>query len=61
MARSPSRLAALPLAIADGSLTVAATFVGKVGASQGKRSHGVKFDHGPLNRFSFHLGKICCA
>jgi rieske iron-sulfur protein len=29
------RLAALPLAIADGSLTVAATFVGKVGASQG--------------------------
>jgi Rieske Fe-S protein len=29
------RLAALPLAIADGSLTVAAPFVGKVGAQQG--------------------------
>jgi rieske iron-sulfur protein len=32
---APRRLAALPLAIADGSLTVATTFVGKVGASQG--------------------------
>jgi rieske iron-sulfur protein len=31
---APRRLAALPLAIADGSLTVAATFVGKVGATQ---------------------------
>jgi rieske iron-sulfur protein len=31
---APRRLAALPLAIADGSLTVAATFVGKVGAQQ---------------------------
>jgi rieske iron-sulfur protein len=29
---APRRLAALPLATADGSLTVAATFVGKVGA-----------------------------
>jgi rieske iron-sulfur protein len=32
---APRRLAALPLAIADGSLTAATTFVGKVGASQG--------------------------
>ncbi|WP_346658112.1 ubiquinol-cytochrome c reductase iron-sulfur subunit [Bradyrhizobium sp. 154] len=32
---APRRLAALPLAIADGSLTIAATFVGKVGAQQG--------------------------
>jgi rieske iron-sulfur protein len=32
---APRRLAALPLATADGSLTVAATFVGKVGAPQG--------------------------
>jgi rieske iron-sulfur protein len=32
---APRRLAALPLAIAHGSLTVATTFVGKVGASQG--------------------------
>jgi rieske iron-sulfur protein len=31
---APRRLAALPLTIADGSLTVAATFVGKVGAQQ---------------------------
>ena len=31
---APRRLAALPLAIVDGSLTVAATFVGKVGAQQ---------------------------
>jgi rieske iron-sulfur protein len=31
---APRRLAALPLAIADGSLTVAATFIGKVGAQQ---------------------------
>jgi rieske iron-sulfur protein len=31
---APRRLAALPLALADGSLTVAATFVGKVGAQQ---------------------------
>jgi rieske iron-sulfur protein len=31
---APRRLAALPLAIADGSLTVAAAFVGKVGAQQ---------------------------
>jgi rieske iron-sulfur protein len=31
---APRRLAALPLAIADGSLIVAATFVGKVGAQQ---------------------------
>ena len=30
----PRRLAALPLAIAEGSLTVAATFVGKVGGQQ---------------------------
>jgi rieske iron-sulfur protein len=32
---APRRLAALPLATADGSLTVAAPFVGKVGAQQG--------------------------
>lgn len=32
---APRRLAALPLAVADGSLVVAATFVGKVGAQQG--------------------------
>jgi rieske iron-sulfur protein len=32
---APLRLAALPLAIADGSLTVAGTLVGKVGAHQG--------------------------
>lgn len=32
---APRRLAALPLASADGALTVAATFVGKVGAPQG--------------------------
>jgi len=31
---APRRLGALPLAIADGSLTVAATFVGKVGGQQ---------------------------
>jgi rieske iron-sulfur protein len=31
---APRRLAALPLATADGSLTVAGTFVGKVGAQQ---------------------------
>jgi rieske iron-sulfur protein len=31
---APRRLAALPLAIVDGSLTVAAPFVGKVGAQQ---------------------------
>ena len=31
---APRRLAALPLAVADGALTVAATFVGKVGAQQ---------------------------
>ena len=31
---APRRLAALPLAITDGSLTVAATFVGKVGGQQ---------------------------
>jgi rieske iron-sulfur protein len=31
---APRRLAALPLAITDGSLTVAAAFVGKVGAQQ---------------------------
>ena len=31
---APRRLAALPLVIADGSLTVAAPFVGKVGAQQ---------------------------
>ena len=31
---APRRLAALPLAIADDSLTVAATFVGKVGGQQ---------------------------
>jgi len=32
---APKRLAALPLAMADGALTVAAAFVGKVGAQQG--------------------------
>lgn len=32
---APRRLAALPLAIADDSLTIAAAFVGKVGAQQG--------------------------
>jgi rieske iron-sulfur protein len=32
---APRRLAALPLAIAGGSLTIAAAFVGKVGAQQG--------------------------
>jgi Rieske Fe-S protein len=32
---APRRLAALPLAIADGALTVVATFVGKVGAQPG--------------------------
>jgi rieske iron-sulfur protein len=32
---APRRLAALPLAIVDGSLVVAAPFVGKVGAQQG--------------------------
>ncbi len=32
---APRRLAALPLALADGALTVAAPFVGKVGAQQG--------------------------
>jgi Rieske Fe-S protein len=32
---APRRLAALPLAFADGALTVAAAFVGKVGAQQG--------------------------
>jgi rieske iron-sulfur protein len=31
---APRRLAALPLALADGSLTIAARFVGKVGAQQ---------------------------
>ncbi|MCA6112843.1 QcrA and Rieske domain-containing protein [Bradyrhizobium cenepequi] len=31
---APRRLPALPLAIADGSLTITATFVGKVGAQQ---------------------------
>jgi rieske iron-sulfur protein len=31
---APRRLAALPVSIADGSLTVVATFVGKVGAQQ---------------------------
>jgi rieske iron-sulfur protein len=31
---APRRLAALPLVISDGSLIVAATFVGKVGAQQ---------------------------
>ena len=31
---APRRLAALPLSVADGSLTVVATFVGKVGAQQ---------------------------
>jgi len=33
---APRRLAALPLTMADGSLTVAATFVGKVGAQQAR-------------------------
>lgn len=32
---APRRLAALPLAIADGSLTIAGTFIGKTGAQQG--------------------------
>jgi rieske iron-sulfur protein len=32
---APRRLAALPLAMADGSLTVAAAFIGKVGAQSG--------------------------
>jgi Rieske Fe-S protein len=32
---APRRLAALPLAIADGSLTIAGPFVGKAGAQQG--------------------------
>jgi rieske iron-sulfur protein len=32
---APRRLAALPLAVVDGALTVAAAFVGKVGAQQG--------------------------
>jgi len=32
---APRRLAALPLAIVDGALVVAGTFVGKVGAQQG--------------------------
>ena len=32
---APRRLAALPLVVADGSLTVAAPFIGKVGAPQG--------------------------
>ncbi len=32
---APRRLAVLPLAIADGAISVAATFVGKVGAQQG--------------------------
>jgi rieske iron-sulfur protein len=32
---APRRLAALPLAAADGSLTVVGTFIGKVGAQQG--------------------------
>jgi rieske iron-sulfur protein len=32
---APRRLAALPLAISEGSLTVSAPFVGKVGAQQG--------------------------
>jgi rieske iron-sulfur protein len=32
---APRRLAALPLAVTDGSLVVAATFVGKVGGQQG--------------------------
>jgi Rieske Fe-S protein len=31
---APRRLAALPLSTTDGSLTIAATFVGKVGAQQ---------------------------
>jgi Rieske Fe-S protein len=32
---APRRLAALPLAMADGSLTIAGTFIGKTGAQQG--------------------------
>jgi rieske iron-sulfur protein len=32
---APRRLAALPLTMLDGTLTIAATFVGKVGAQQG--------------------------
>jgi Rieske Fe-S protein len=32
---APRRLAALPLAIVDGALVVAGTFIGKVGAQQG--------------------------
>jgi len=32
---APRRLAALPLVVADGAITVAATFTGKVGAQQG--------------------------
>jgi rieske iron-sulfur protein len=32
---APRRLAALPLTVADGGISVAATFVGKVGAQQG--------------------------
>lgn len=32
---APRRLAALPLAISDGTLVVAASFVGKVGAQLG--------------------------
>jgi rieske iron-sulfur protein len=32
---APRRLAALPLAVADGTLTVVGTFIGKVGAQQG--------------------------
>jgi len=32
---APRRLAALPLVVADGTITVAATFTGKVGAQQG--------------------------
>jgi rieske iron-sulfur protein len=32
---APRRLAALPLAITEGSLVIAGTFVGKVGAQQG--------------------------
>ena len=31
---APRRLPALPVAIADGSLTIAAGFIGKVGAQQ---------------------------
>ena len=32
---APRRLAALPLTMLDGTLTIATTFVGKVGAQQG--------------------------